>query len=199
VIAGLVRVVYRVDARGLEHVPSEGAALVVANHASFVDALVIGGLCRRPIRFVMDHRMTNMPGLGWLFRAARVIPVAPAKEDPALLERAFAEIDAALAAGEVVGIFPEGKCTRDGAVDVFRPGVERILAARRVPVVPVAIDGLWGSFFSYANGAPMRTRPRRFWSRVTVRAGAPTELRDASAMREAVLALLARVGRTSGR
>lgn len=192
VIAGLVRVMYRVDARGLDQVPNEGAALVVANHASFVDAFVIGGLCRRPIRFVMDHRMTTMPGFGWLFRAARVIPIAPAKEDPALMARAFEEIDAALAAGEVVGLFPEGKCTRDGRVDVFRPGVERVLAARPVPVVPVALEGLWGSFFSYANGTPMKTFPRRFWSRVKVRAGAPTELRDAGAIRDAVLALLDR-------
>lgn len=188
-IAGLVRVMYRVDARGLDRVPSEGAALVVANHESFVDAFVLGGLCARPIRFVMDHRMTKMPGLGWLFRAARVIPIAPAKEDPELMARAFVEIDAALAAGEVVGLFPEGKCTRDGRVDVFRPGVERILAARPVPVVPVALDGLWGGFFSYANGVPMKTFPRRFWSRVKVRAGAPVELREASAIREAVLAL----------
>lgn len=191
-IAGLVRVMYRVDARGLDRVPSEGAALVVANHESFVDAFVIGGLCARPIRFVMDHRMTKMPGLGWLFRAARVIPIAPAKEDPELMARAFEEIDAALAAGEVVGLFPEGKCTRDGEVDVFRPGVERILAARPVPVVPVALDGLWGGFFSYANGVPMKAFPRRFWSRVKVRAGAPVELREASAIREAVLALFER-------
>ncbi|MCU0676974.1 MAG: MFS transporter [Myxococcota bacterium] len=191
-IAGLVRVMYRVDARGLDRVPSEGAALVVANHESFVDAFVLGGLCARPIRFVMDHRMTKMPGLGWLFRAARVIPIAPAKEDPELMARAFEEIDAALAAGEVVGLFPEGKCTRDGEVDVFRPGVERILAARPVPVVPVALDGLYGGFFSYANGVPMKTFPRRFWSRVRVRAGAPVELREASAIREAVLALFER-------
>lgn len=191
-IAGLVRVMYRVDARGLDRVPTEGAALVVANHESFVDAFVIGGLCARPIRFVMDHRMTKMPGLGWLFRAARVIPIAPAKEDPELMARAFEEIDAALAAGEVVGLFPEGKCTRDGEVDVFRPGVERILAARPVPVVPVALDGLWGGFFSYANGVPMKAFPRRFWSRVKVRAGAPVELREASAIREAVLALFER-------
>jgi 1-acyl-sn-glycerol-3-phosphate acyltransferase len=192
VIAGLVRVMYRVDARGLDRVPTEGAALVVANHESFVDAFVIGGLCGRPIRFVMDHRMTKLPGFGWLFRAARVIPIAPAKEDPELMARAFEEIDAALAAGEVVGLFPEGKCTRDGRVDVFRPGVERILAARPVPVVPVALDGLYGGFFSYANGVPMKTFPRRFWSRVKVRAGAPVELREASAIREAVLALFER-------
>jgi 1-acyl-sn-glycerol-3-phosphate acyltransferase len=140
----------------------------------------------------MDHRMTKLPGFGWLFRAARVIPIAPAKEDPELMARAFEEIDAALAAGEVVGLFPEGKCTRDGRVDVFRPGVERILAARPVPVVPVALDGLWGGFFSYANGVPMKTFPRRFWSRVKVRAGAPVELREASAIREAVLALFER-------
>lgn len=191
-VAALVRVVYRVDARGLAHLPEEGPALLVANHLSFVDAFVLGGLCPRPVRFVMDHRMARLPGLGWLFRLCRVIPIAPAKEDPALLERAFAEIDAALAAGEVVGIFPEGKCTRDGEVDVFRPGVERILAARPVPVVPVALDGLWGSFFSYAHGLPMRFFPRRFRSRVRVRVGAPVDAAlPAGALRDRVLALRA--------
>lgn len=170
----LIRRMYRVDARGLdEHVPAEGPALLVANHLSFIDAFVLGGLCPRPVRFVMDHRMTRMRGLRWLFRLARVIPIAPRKEDPALLERAFADIDAALEAGELVGIFPEGKCTRDGATDTFKPGVERILRRRAVPVVPIALDGLWGSFFSYARGYPMRSWPRRFRAPVRVVAGPP--------------------------
>ncbi len=170
----LVRWMYRIDARGLQdHLPKEGPALLVANHLSFVDAFVLGGLCRRPVRFVMDHRMTRLRGLRWFFRLARVIPIASRKEDPALLDHAFAEIDAALAAGEIVGIFPEGKCTRDGTTDVFRPGVEKILKRRPAPVVPIALDGLWGSFFSYARGYPMTSWPRRFRAKVRVVAGAP--------------------------
>ncbi|HJL26218.1 MAG TPA: MFS transporter, partial [Polyangiaceae bacterium LLY-WYZ-15_(1-7)] len=136
-LARLVHLVYRVDVKGLrEHLPAEGAALVVANHASFVDAFVLEAVSPRPIRFVMDHRMARLPGLAWLFRLARVIPIASRKHDPALLAAAWEAIDEALATGEVVCVFPEGKCTRDGEVDVFRPGVERILARRPVPVVP---------------------------------------------------------------
>src|SRR5690606_11938684 len=86
-----------------------------------------------------------------VFRAARAIPIAGAKEDPAIMERAFEQIDAALAAGELVGIFPEGALTRDGDIATFRAGVERILAARPVPVVPMALCGMWQSMWSRRN------------------------------------------------
>lgn len=98
-----------------------------------------------------------------------------------MLARALVEIDRALADGEVVGIFPEGRLTRDGELDAFRPGIERILEARPVPVVPVALRGLWGSFFSYAGGAPLRKWPKRVWSRVEVVIGAAIEPADARA------------------
>lgn len=167
----MVRTLYRVDAEGFDRIPAEGAALVVANHESFVDAFVVGGLAPRTMRFVMDHRMAKVPGGAWFFRLARSIPIAPKKEDPAMLQAAMDEVDRALANGELVCLFPEGKCTRDGEVDVFRRGVERILARRRaagqeVPIVPVGLRGLWGGFFSYARGYPMKQWPRRFRARV---------------------------------
>ncbi|MEO0324532.1 MAG: 1-acyl-sn-glycerol-3-phosphate acyltransferase [Myxococcota bacterium] len=194
----LTCLVYRLDVEGVQHVPSKGPALLVANHLSYADAFVVACRLRRNPRFVMSHAMLDMPGLGWLFRLARVIPIAPAKENAAVKAEAFARIDAALAAGELVILFPEGRCTRDGRMDVFRPGMERVLAKRAaagapVPVIPIGLHGLFGSVFSFAHGAPMTTRPRRFRARVRVRFGAPLSPRvSAAEAREAVARLVAR-------
>ena len=154
----LVHSVYRLEKSGLERIPDEGAALIVCNHVSFVDALVITAACRRPIRFVMDHRIFKLPVLSFVFRTGRAIPIAPAKEDAAMMERAFAEVATALKEGDLVGIFPEGRITDTGELYPFRPGVKRILEATPVPVIPLALRGLWGSFFSRKGGAAM-TRP----------------------------------------
>jgi len=191
VVGRVIRTLYRVRATGFENLPEEGGALVVANHVSFVDALVLGGLAHRPIRFVMYHRFFKIPGTRWFWRLAGAIPIAPRSEDAAMMERAFETIDQALANGDVVGIFPEGKLTTDGEIDDFRPGLERILARRPVPAVPVALRGLWGSFFSHAGGKPMCTRPRRFWSRLEVVCGERIEAPFASAeeLQSRVLAL----------
>ncbi len=169
----LVKAAYRLRSEGLQHIPEEGAALLVANHVSFVDAVVIMGASPRPIRFVMDHRIFRTPLLGFVFRHCGAIPIASAKEDPALLEAAFVAVSQALKDGELVAIFPEGGITRDGELQPFRPGVSRILAADPVPVVPLALSGLWGSFFSRIDGAAMQTPFRRgFFSRIGLRAGA---------------------------
>ena len=166
----LVHAIYRVDARGLDRIPATGPALIVANHLSFVDAFVLGCLLDRNPRFVMDHQMFRLPILRWLFRLARAIPIASRRTEPAIFESAFRAIDDALEAGELVMIFPEGKCTRDGEMDEFKPGMEHILRQRRVPVVPVGLTGLYrGSFFSYDGGLPMRKLPRRFRAKVGVR------------------------------
>ena len=178
----LIHTLYRVDARGVEeHVPEEGGAVIVCNHVSFVDALVITAICRRPIRFVMDHRIFRVPILSFVFRTGRAIPIASAKEDPVLLEQAFAEAAAALAAGELVGIFPEGKITETGEILPFRPGIRRILDQTPAPVVPMALQGLWGSFFSRVEGSAM-TRPfrRGAFSRIALVAGAPVPAAEAT-------------------
>ena len=178
----LVSVMYRIKVRGLENIPESGPALLVSNHVSFMDALVIGGSVRRPVRFVMDHNIFKNPVLGFIFRTARAIPIAPAREDPQALDKAFELIDAELAEGEVVCIFPEGKLTRDGEMSEFKRGVERILERRPVPVVPMALRGLWGSFFSRRDGkAAMSQLPKRFWSRIELVATAPVHGDDASA------------------
>lgn len=170
----LINSLYRIRRQGLAHIPDTGPALIVCNHVSFVDALILGGNIRRPVRFVMYHKIFRIPVLNFIFRTARAIPIAPAKEDPELMERAFGEIAAALAAGDVVGIFPEGALTADGDIATFRSGVERIIAASPVPVIPMALQGLWGSLFSRRDSFLGRSRlPRRFWSRIGMVAAPP--------------------------
>ena len=178
---GLVHLVYRVDTRDLERIPDEGPALLVCNHVSFVDALVLAGCVRRPIRFVMYYRIFQLPLLSFIFRTAHAIPIAGAREDPEMMERAFAAISEALRNGELVCIFPEGKLTESGEMDTFRPGASRILERDPVPVVPLALSGLWGSFFSRAHGKAM-TRPfvRGLFNRIGLVAGDSIDAADAT-------------------
>jgi 1-acyl-sn-glycerol-3-phosphate acyltransferase len=178
----LINLLYRIEKRGLENIPEHGAALIVCNHVSFMDPLIILGSIRRPVRFVMYYKIFNLPLMRPLFKAAKAIPIAGRKEDPELMERAFAEVDRELAAGNLVCIFPEGGITRDGTIQPFRPGVERILAQRPVPVVPMALRGLWGSIFSRRDSLLGRTRlPRRFRSRIELVADAPVPAEQATA------------------
>jgi 1-acyl-sn-glycerol-3-phosphate acyltransferase len=149
----VMNLVYRLRIIGDERIPREGPALVVCNHVSFVDALVLGGAFWRPVRFVMYYKIFNMPALNGFFRAMKVIPIAGKNEDAALMEEAFRRIDAELAAGNLVCIFPEGGLTRDGQVAEFKGGVMKVLDKRPVPVIPCGLGGLWGSMFSRSTGA----------------------------------------------
>jgi 1-acyl-sn-glycerol-3-phosphate acyltransferase len=186
----LIHSFYRVDKEGLERVPAEGPCVIVCNHVSYVDAVVIAACVRRPIRFVMDHRIFAMPVLRFIFRTMRAIPIAPAKEDPALKERAFDEAAEALRNGEILGIFPEGKITDDGQLNRFRPGLQRILEKAPVPVIPMALRGLWGSLFSRHPEGRLG-RLKGVFSRITLVAGAPLAPARATpeALQEAVLSL----------
>ena len=180
----LVHSVYRLEKSGLERIPESGPALLVCNHVSFVDALVISAGCPRPIRFVMDHRIFGTPVMSFVFRHSRAIPIAPAKEDAALMERAFDEISRALEAGDLVGVFPEGRITDTGDMSPFRPGVSRILERNPVPVVPLALRGLWGSFFSRMGGSAMSNlRHLRPFAKIGLVAGDPVAPAEASPQR----------------
>ena len=176
----LIHSVYRVRVENLDQVPDEGPAVIVCNHVSFVDALVIMAACRRPIRFVMDHGIFRWPVLNFVFRTSKAIPIASARENPAMMEKAFEEVGKALDAGDLVGIFPEGKITADGNINPFRPGITRILERNPVPVVPMALRGLWGSFFSRKDG-PAMTRPfrRGVFSRIELVVGAAVHAAEA--------------------
>ena len=172
----LVHSIYRVQTRGARHIPDSGAALIVSNHVSFVDALVLMAISPRPIRFVMDMTIFRLPLLSWLFRQVRAIPIASAKVDAAVMEKAFTEVSDALRDGQLVCIFPEGRITDTGEIYPFRPGLTRILAADPVPVIPVALQGLWGSAFSRAGAAPLPVLVvRRIFSRIGIQVGPAVE------------------------
>ncbi|EOD80832.1 1-acyl-sn-glycerol-3-phosphate acyltransferase [Grimontia indica] len=162
---------YRVSVNGRQHIPEQGAALIVANHVSYVDALLLMGTSTRPVRFVMEKSISEMPILKYVFRHAGVIPICSPRKCEKTYNAAFETIEQALNNGEVVCIFPEGRLTSDGELGEFRPGVEKILAQSPVPVIPMALKGLWGSFFSHKNGHALTTRPRRFWSKIEVNIG----------------------------
>ena len=144
----LIHTIHRVSTVDVERIPEEGAAVLVCNHVSYVDAIVILAASPRPIRFVMDHRIFKTPLLGFIFRTGKAIPIAPAHENPWLMEKAFVDIAQALHEGELVCIFPEGKLTRTGEMNEFRGGIAKIVARSQVPVIPMALRGLWGSVFS---------------------------------------------------
>ncbi len=163
--------------------------MLVCNHVSFVDTVLLMAASPRPIRFVMDHRIFRTPVLGWLFHLAKAIPIAPRAEDPALYGAAFEAAAKVLRDGDLLAIFPEGGLTQNGELQAFRGGIMKILAnASRdgldVPVIPMALTNLWGSFFSRVervNGkqvAMVRPFRRGFWSRVGLTAGPPLAAKD---------------------
>ncbi len=167
------RCIYRFKVRGDEHIPAAGAAVLVCNHVSFVDAVLLMAASPRPIRFIMDHRIFAIPVLGWMFRLAKAIPIAPQKEDPKAYEAAFAQARLVLDEGDLLCIFPEGGITRDGTLGEFKGGIMKILQTHPVPVVPVALQNLWGSFFSRVEQGNAMVRPfrRGLFSRVGLIAG----------------------------
>ncbi|MHB9799024.1 MFS transporter [Pseudomonas sp. MT3] len=172
----LTHSMYRVDHRNLDVIPDEGPVVLVCNHVSFVDALLIAGSVRRPVRFVMYYKIFRIPVLNFIFRTAGAVPIAGRNEDAQTYEKAFARVAEYLRDGEVVCIFPEGMLTLDGEMNEFRGGVERIIEETPVPVIPMALQGLWGSFFSRD---PQKGFLRRLWSRVCLVAGQPVAPEEA--------------------
>jgi len=186
----LVHTFYRIRLVHAERIPEQGAAMLVCNHVSYVDAVVIMAESPRPIRFVMDHRIFRTPFAGWLFRHAKAIPIAPAHEDPTMLAKAYDACAEALAEGELVCIFPEGKLTRDGELNTFRHGVTQILQRAPVPVIPMALRGLWGSVFSrHADARVPRPLNKGVMSRLTLAVAEP--LPPSAATPEALQAIVA--------
>jgi 1-acyl-sn-glycerol-3-phosphate acyltransferase len=167
----VINVVYRIRPKGLENIPQKGPVVVVCNHVSYMDPIILGGSVRRPMRFVMWYKIFQMPLLKFVFKTAKAIPIASAKEDKELMDEAFEKVDAELAAGNVVCIFPEGGITRDGEIQRFRPGIEKIIQRRAVPVVPASLGRLWGSWFSRKRSGGIRKIPGRLFARVPISFG----------------------------
>ena len=177
----LIHSVYHIKAKDLEKIPDNGAAVLVCNHVSYVDALIIAGCIRRPVRFVMYYKIYNMPVLNFIFRTAKAIPIAGKHEDETLLNSAFDDIDKALADGDLVCIFPEGKLTANGSIRTFRDGVEKIIKRRPVPVLPMALQGLWGCAFSRQQANVFYRLYRGLTSSIALLIGDRVEAKDASA------------------
>jgi 1-acyl-sn-glycerol-3-phosphate acyltransferase len=195
------RFVYRFKVQGDENLPSAGAAILACNHVSFVDAVLLMAASPRPIYFVMDHRIFRVPVLGWLFRLAKAIPIAPYKEDPKTYEAAFDRAAQVLREGDLLAIFPEGGITKDGQLQEFKGGIMKIIERAReegieAPVIPMALTNLWGSYFSRIEqgGAMVRPFRRGFFSRVGLNVGHAVGPRDVqpTMLRERVQTLLAR-------
>jgi len=176
-----INIVYRVRASGLENIPRDGPAIVVCNHVSFMDPVILSGSIGRPMRFVMYYKIFQIPFLSFIFRNAKAIPIAARHENEELMNTAFEKVDEELAAGHIVCIFPEGGLSNDGNVQRFRPGIEKIIARRPVPVIPVALGRLWGSWFSRRSGGGLRTIPGRLFARVEVTVGKPVSPTEATA------------------
>ncbi|MES2979999.1 MAG: MFS transporter [Pseudomonadota bacterium] len=173
------RLVYRFRITGQDNIPAKGAAVLTCNHVSFIDPVLLMAASSRPIYFVMDHRIFKQPVLGWLFRLAKAIPIAPRAEDPALYDAAFEAAAKVLREGDLLAIFPEGGITQNGELQVFKGGVMKILenAGRdglEVPVIPMALTNLWGSFFSRAENGTAMVKPfrRGLFNRVGLNVGA---------------------------
>ena len=170
----LNHVVYRLRLINEPVIPKQGAALLVGNHVSFLDWLVVLGSIHRPVRFVMWHTYYNLPLFRFLFRDAGAIAIGSGKTHPELLAAAFESIDEALARGNLVCIFPEGQLTFDGEIGEFRKGVEQILERRPVPVIPFSLTGLWDSLFSRQSQRTFGSRLKRlFRPLVTITLGTP--------------------------
>ena len=167
-LGALVRSIWDLRVEGLDNLPKTGGCLVVCNHLSYADGLAVFARLPRPGRFLVYRRFTTMPVLGPCLLAAGAIPVAAEDARKALLASIDAAI-AALKAGEVVLIFPEGKLTRSGTMDKFKGGLERIASRAGVPIVPAHLHGLFGTWMSRAE---RRDLPRLF-RRVEFRLGEP--------------------------
>ncbi|MCA3236960.1 MAG: MFS transporter [Curvibacter sp.] len=190
--------VYRFKVRGEENIPTTGPAILACNHVSFVDAVLLMAASPRPIRFIMDHRIFKIPVLGWLFKLAKAIPIAPRAEDPEAYEAAFKAAAQVLKEGDLLAIFPEGGITKDGTLQEFKGGLMKILEQQPVPVIPMALTNLWGSYFSrieQVQGKPTAmSKPLRrgLFNRVGLNVGAAIKPEDVQlgALRERVAALL---------
>ena len=171
----LVHTVYRLEKRDADRIPESGAALIVCNHSSFVDVLVITAACRRPVRFVVSQKYFSKPVLGSVLKAGRAIPLAlegPAQDAPA---HTLDEIRAALAAGEAVALFPEGDIGTDGELRPFNPWISQLFDRQSpVPVVPLALAGLWESAFSGSQLTLLqRLLKLRLFREISIAAGCP--------------------------
>lgn len=167
----ITHTMYRVTHKNLHNLPEQGGALIVCNHVSYMDALLLSGAYPRLIRFVMQEEYANLPPIRRFLKRAGVIPISSTNRGS--IRRAFNQVEQDLNNGHIVCIFPEGHLTSSGEIEEFMRGMDIILRRSPVPVIPMALKGLWGSYFSRYKGHACKGRPTRFWSKVEIEAGEP--------------------------
>lgn len=181
---------YDLEIKGQENIPSKGPAILVANHVSFIDAVIIFGGLKRSAKFVMYYGIYKIPVLKNIFSLLEAVPIASKKENEKVFNESFEMIREKLSKGELVMIFPEGAITKDGRMAEFKPGLLKILSSlgpsfKDIPIIPANIDGLWGSMFSRKNKDPikrltpqvLKTAQRR---KVGLNIGSPIYIKDTS-------------------
>ncbi|RKY04753.1 MAG: acyl-[ACP]--phospholipid O-acyltransferase, partial [Planctomycetota bacterium] len=182
----LTRTIYRIRTRGEENVPTEGPALIVSNHVSWADAVVLMATQQRRIRFVMDREISQNRWVGWVFRLGQIIPIS-ATDPPKKIVAALREARQAMDDGYLVCIFAEGTLTRTGLLNKFRGGFERIVKGTDYPIIPTYIGGLWGSILSHYHGKLLGALPRKLPYPVGVHFGEPMAAdSDSQRIREAI-------------
>ncbi|HET9843233.1 MAG TPA: MFS transporter [Gammaproteobacteria bacterium] len=175
----LIHSLYRVEVEGSENLPEDGPAVLCCNHVSYLDPLIVMACVRKPIRFVMDYHIFKIPILSFVFKTAKCIPITPGKHNRQIKENAFKEVSKALKARQLVGIFPEGGLTPNGSVQPFKPGISKIALDNNVKIIPIALQGMWGSWYSRRHGRAMLHLPRKFiFAKVKVKVGAPIYAKD---------------------
>lgn len=189
---GLLHTLYRVRVSGSEQLPKQSAAIVICNHVSYLDALLLISASPRPLRFVIDKAIYETPLGNAIFKAVRSIPITAIGENRRAFKAAFAAVHESLAAGELIAIFPEGELTRTGEMGKFQRGIELMLRQDAVPVIPAHLEGLWGSFYSRYHGL-FRGRSKGFRRSLRLRFGAPLPATTTAAEMRVAVANLQRL------
>lgn len=181
--------VYAPDYSGFEHIPESGAAVLISNHVSYADGLIINSGCKREVRFVIDRNIYQLPFIHYLMTLNRAIPIEPTRSS---VTEALDAISAGLEAGDIICIFPEGQLTYTGGLGRFKTGIEAIIRRNPVPVYPIALTGLWGSMFSRKyRGSWRRLVPKNPFRRVKAVCGAAVlpEMANVNFLQEIVMRL----------
>jgi acyl-[acyl-carrier-protein]-phospholipid O-acyltransferase/long-chain-fatty-acid--[acyl-carrier-protein] ligase len=186
----IAHTIFKVTIVGRENIPRRGPALLAANHVTYADGFLIGYGIDRPVRFLVWTPFFRIPGINWALRILKAIPVGfgGRSETVEAIRRSRDE----LKDGQIVCIFPEGSMTRTGELHPFKRGMEKIVEGLEVPIIPIRLDGLWGSFFSFKGGSAFCKWPRRLSHPVTISFGSPMPASSrAGEVREAIRKLSA--------
>jgi 1-acyl-sn-glycerol-3-phosphate acyltransferase len=183
----LLRLIYRVRVRGSYNIPASGAAILVPNHVSFIDAVLIAAHIQRPVRFAMYYKLYRR--FKWIVAPMGAFPIAGKDENIRVYSEAFDIMHKTLMSGELLCLFPEGGITRDGELQPFRSGILKVLRSDPVEVIPVGLHNLWGSYFSRKKTGLFKL-PDHFMAKIEMRVGTPSRISDIAEMEKRVAELL---------